>query len=269
MIYNTNIRKVVNKFEKALETIVDEKLMIEIGSTIQANTLERVHEDGLDSNLQNIGQYDTTTPIYINPDKAPRKTASKAKGIEGLKRAGKYGDTKFKNGKPHKTAYNANYKALRNKIGRRIDKVDLNFSGKLSKEFQEAKPFRHCIIDNFFEDITALDLSNEFPDYNDPNIWSVYRNAIENKKLTPHWDLFPAKTYQAFTLMNTPGFVESVRLITGIPDLVADYGMHGGGWHMHSRGGKLNMHKDYSIHPKLGMERRINIIIYMTPDWKE
>lgn len=140
---------------------------------------------------------------------------------------------------------------------------------KLSKEFQEAKPFRHCIIDNFFEDITALDLSNEFPDYNDPNIWSVYRNAIENKKLTPHWDLFPAKTYQAFTLMNTPGFVEKIKLITGIPDLVADYGMHGGGWHMHTRGGKLNMHKDYSIHPKLGMERRINIIIYMTPDWKE
>ena len=140
---------------------------------------------------------------------------------------------------------------------------------KLGKEFQEAKPFRHCIIDNFFDDITALDLSNEFPDYNDPNIWSVYRNAIENKKLTPHWDLFPAKTYQAFTLMNTPGFVEKIRLITGIPDLIADYGMHGGGWHMHTRGGKLNMHKDYSIHPKLGMERRINIIIYMTPDLKE
>ena len=140
---------------------------------------------------------------------------------------------------------------------------------KLSKEFQEAKPFRHCIIDNFFEDITALDLSNEFPDYNDPNIWSVYRNAIENKKLTPHWDLFPAKTYQAFTLMNTPEFVEKVRRITGIDNLEADYGLHGGGWHMTARGGKLNMHKDYSIHPKLGKERRINIIIYMTPDWQE
>ena len=135
MIYSSNIRKVVNNLEKGLRSIVDDKLMIEIGSTVQANTLERIHEDGLDSNLRNIGSYDTTTPIYINPDKAPRKTANKAKGIEGLKRAGKYGDTKFKNGKPHKTAYNANYKALRNKIGRRIDKVDLNFSGKLSKEF--------------------------------------------------------------------------------------------------------------------------------------
>ena len=38
---------------------------------------------------------------------------------------------------------------------------------------------------------------------------------------------------------------------------------------MHPRGGKLNMHKDYSIHPKLGLERRVNIIMYMTPDWDE
>ena len=140
---------------------------------------------------------------------------------------------------------------------------------KLSKEFQEAQPFRHVVIDNFFDDETARQLSSEFPDYNDEKIWSVYRNPIENKKLTPNWDLFPKSTYQAFSLMNTPEFVEKIRKITGIANLEADYGLHGGGWHMHGRGGKLNMHKDYSIHPKLGKERRINIIIYMTPDWQE
>ena len=140
---------------------------------------------------------------------------------------------------------------------------------KLSKEFQEAQPFRHVVIDNFFDDETARQLSSEFPDYNDEKIWSVYKNPIENKKLTPNWDLFPKSTYQAFSLMNTPEFVEKIRKITGIANLEADYGLHGGGWHMHGRGGKLNMHKDYSIHPKLGKERRINIIIYMTPDWQE
>jgi Rps23 Pro-64 3,4-dihydroxylase Tpa1-like proline 4-hydroxylase len=139
----------------------------------------------------------------------------------------------------------------------------------LNREFNTAKPFRHVVIDNFFQEDVALQLANEFPDYNDPNIWSVYKNPIENKKLTPNWDLFPKTTYNSFTAMNTPQFVDIVRGISGIPDLFADYGMHGGGWHMHSRGGMLNMHKDYSIHPKLGMERRINIIIYMTPDWKE
>lgn len=179
MIYNTNIRKVVNKFEKALETIVDEKLMIEIGSTIQANTLERVHEDGLDSNLQNIGQYDTITPIYINPDKAPRKTASKAKGIEGLKRAGKYGDTKFKNGKPHKTAYNANYKALRNKIGRRIDKVDLNFSGKLSKEFGLEVKGRN-VVDLGFITTYGTEVGNSLEKKYGKRIWAASENDLKD-----------------------------------------------------------------------------------------
>jgi len=140
---------------------------------------------------------------------------------------------------------------------------------KLNKEYNEGKPFRHVVIDNFFDDETALKLSSEFPDFNDPNIWSVYKNPIENKKLTPNWDLFPKETYKAFSLMNTPEFVEKIRKITGIDNLEADYGLHGGGWHMTARGGKLNMHKDYSIHPKLGKERRINIIIYMTPDWQE
>ena len=140
---------------------------------------------------------------------------------------------------------------------------------KLSKEFEEGKPFRHVIIDNFFDDETALKLSNEFPDYNDEQLWAIYNNPIEKKKLTPNWGLFPPTTYCAFTLMNTPEFVEKVKKITGIPNLVADYGMHGGGWHVHTRGGKLNIHKDYSIHPKLGMERRINIIIYLSPDWNE
>lgn len=138
---------------------------------------------------------------------------------------------------------------------------------KLGKQFQEGQPFRHVLIENFFDEETALKLSSEFPDFNDPNIWSVYKNPIENKKLTPNWDLFPKETYKIFTQLNSPEFVEKLRKLTGIENLEADYGLHGGGWHMTARGGKLNVHKDYSIHPKLGKERRINIVIYLTPDW--
>ena len=65
------------------------------------------------------------------------------------------------------------------------------YYSSLNNQFEKAQPFRHVIIDNFFDEETALKLSAEFPDYNDPNIWSVYKNAIEDKKLTPNWDLFP------------------------------------------------------------------------------
>ena len=31
-----------------------------------------------------------------------------------------------------------------------------------------------------------------------------------------------------------------------------------------SRGGKLNIHLDYSIHPKSGLQRKLNFIVYLT-----
>ena len=36
---------------------------------------------------------------------------------------------------------------------------------------------------------------------------------------------------------------------------------------MHSRGGKLNIHLDYNINPKLNLQRKLNLIIYLTEDW--
>jgi hypothetical protein len=39
--------------------------------------------------------------------------------------------------------------------------------------------------------------------------------------------------------------------VLSVCPLVADLGLHGGGLHSHARGGKLNVHLDYDIHPKL------------------
>jgi len=47
-------------------------------------------------------------PLYKNPDIAPRKFPVR----------GKDGESKFKNGKPHKTAYFPNYSAYKRQIGR-------------------------------------------------------------------------------------------------------------------------------------------------------
>ena len=68
-----------------------------------------------------IGQYDTTRELYVNPDTAPVKFARK----------GKTGQTKFLNGKSHKTGWFPHYKAFRTKQGRPTDKVNLNLTGFL------------------------------------------------------------------------------------------------------------------------------------------
>jgi Rps23 Pro-64 3,4-dihydroxylase Tpa1-like proline 4-hydroxylase len=139
---------------------------------------------------------------------------------------------------------------------------------KLQKEWREAQPFRHVVIDNFFDEETALKLAADFPNVStDKGVF--YNNALEVKKAIGDWNQFPKTTYSVFQYMCSEEFLQKIRQITGIYNLVSDYGLHGGGYHMHPRGGKLNMHKDYSIHPKLGLERRVNIIMYMTPDWQE
>jgi Rps23 Pro-64 3,4-dihydroxylase Tpa1-like proline 4-hydroxylase len=138
---------------------------------------------------------------------------------------------------------------------------------KLSKQFSEGSPFKHIIIDNFWDDETAAAILKEFPEYDSPAWTAHYLNAIEDKKAGNHWDKFPKTTYKAFSYLNSAEFISNIKQLTGNPVIYPDVGLHGGGWHGHKPGGKLNVHLDYSIHPKLGKLRNYNIIIYMTPDW--
>lgn len=137
----------------------------------------------------------------------------------------------------------------------------------LQDEFLANKPFNHIIIDNFFLPEVAEQLAKEFPAYDSP-VWNAhYNNAIENKKACNHWDKFPRTTYAAFHYLCGTGFENIVSEITGNQGVQSDVGLHGGGWHAHTTSGKLNVHLDYSIHPKLQLERHYNLIVYITPDW--
>ncbi len=127
-------------------------------------------------------------------------------------------------------------------------------------------PFDHLIIDNFFEHELAEKLSEQFPDYEE-DLWYAHDNVTEVKKLVNNWNRFPPETYKTFVYLNSLEFIEKVKKLTGIKTLYADNGLHGGGWHIHKNGGKLNIHQDYSIHPKLGLQRKLNLIVYMTKDW--
>jgi Rps23 Pro-64 3,4-dihydroxylase Tpa1-like proline 4-hydroxylase len=134
------------------------------------------------------------------------------------------------------------------------------------KSFQTATPFNHIVIDNFFREDIALQLERDFPDFDSP-VWYVYNNAIEKKRALNSWDRFPRTTYQIFNYLNSAECLEHLSDVTGIRNLNPDIGLNGGGWHAHKRGGKLNVHLDYSIHPKLLLERRLNLIVYLSREW--
>ena len=80
------------------------------------------------------------------------------------------------------------------------------------------------------------------------------------------WNAYPSNTYQFIQYLNSEKVIDAFSEMVGV-QLYPDHGLHGGGWHMHSRGGKLNPHLDYSIHPKLGLQRKLNLIIYFAEEW--
>lgn len=136
------------------------------------------------------------------------------------------------------------------------------------ESFHKAEPFHHCVIDNFFQNEVADILGKEFPSA-DSNVFNGnYFNQIEIKKTCNVWDRFPKTTYSVFEFLNSLTFINFLKELTKIPNLYADYGLHGGGWHLHPPGGKLNVHLDYNIHPKLELQRKFNLLVYLNPRWE-
>ena len=146
--------------------------------------------------------------------------------------------------------------------------INLNNLKKNLKLFSNNKPFDHCIIDNFFENKLAKKLEKEFPIYSS-KIWQGYNNPIEVKKVCNNWNLFPENTYKVFNYLNSDKFIHYLNKIVSKKKVYPDIGLNGGGWHIHKRGGKLNTHLDYSIHPKLKLQRKLNLIVYLNSNWKQ
>lgn len=130
------------------------------------------------------------------------------------------------------------------------------------EEFKGQIPFDHCVIDDFFHPEIAKKLEDDFISYDDTR-WFYYKNCLEDKKALNDWNAFPALTYRVFSELVSHEFISLLSTKLGSRYL-PDVGLHGGGWHIHDTGGNLNPHLDYSIHPKLGLERKLNIIIYLS-----
>ncbi len=132
------------------------------------------------------------------------------------------------------------------------------------KEFKNNSPFDHCVIDDFLKPDVASEIENEFLSYDDRR-WFYYKNGVEDKKALNDWNSFPALTYKLFRELISDSFISILSEALSLK-LFQDPGLHGGGWHIHGPGGNLNPHFDYSIHPKAGLQRKLNIIIYVSSD---
>ena len=146
--------------------------------------------------------------------------------------------------------------------------INLKAVMKESKGWREATPFPYFVVDDFLDNDVARKLEAEFPSFDD-SVWHEYNNALEVKKVCNNWNVFPSLTYTVFSFLNSAEFTDNLsHILFGSHMLSSDAGLNGGGWHIHKRGGILNTHLDYSLHPKIPLERKLNIIVYLNSNWQ-
>lgn len=97
--------------------------------------------------------------------------------------------------------------------------------------------------------------------------WTRYDNPTEGSKRTTR-DLGYPGFADLFHWLTGPQCVGRVEALTRVWNLEADPTLHGGGIHVSGPGDRLEPHVDYSIHPLRHLERRANLVLFLTPDWR-
>ena len=139
-------------------------------------------------------------------------------------------------------------------------------AGKLRRTFQENKPFRHIVIDSFLTSSFLEQLTADFPPFDSKHALNEF-GEVGGKAVVQ--DLVRlGRPYQDFDrLIGSREFLSLVENITGIPKLLYDPDYAGGGAHENLNGQDLDPHVDFNYHPRRNLHRRLNLILFLNPEW--
>lgn len=137
---------------------------------------------------------------------------------------------------------------------------------ELREAWSSAKPFRFLVVDDFLEAAWAQEVMAAYPTPESDG-WDDRTFAHQRNKLTMTSG-FPDAVQSFFDLTANPKLIDWLGRLTGIDSLLFDDTLQGGGLHLIKTGGFLDVHVDYNYHPITSLHRRLNLLLYMNPDWK-
>ena len=136
-----------------------------------------------------------------------------------------------------------------------------------AEAYRSKQPYPYGCFDNFMppeildrvrEELRVLPAAESF--FNRPQ--EKLKAAYMPERLGPY-------TRALFHSLNSKAFLAFLEELTGIDGLIPDPYYAGGGIHVVSNGGHLDIHADFNRQGKLNLERRLNVLIYLNRDWKE
>ncbi|HLH44373.1 MAG TPA: 2OG-Fe(II) oxygenase [Bryobacteraceae bacterium] len=133
-------------------------------------------------------------------------------------------------------------------------------------QFLAGRPFKHVVIENFFEAAFAERLLAEFPRF-DPSLARNEGGALGGKAVNTNLRAISPAYQQLYDAIGAKPFLDLVSRLSGIPDLILDPKMFGGGTHENLHGQELDPHVDFNYDEARRLHRRLNLIVYLNKDW--
>jgi 2-oxoglutarate-Fe(II)-dependent oxygenase superfamily protein len=152
-------------------------------------------------------------------------------------------------------------------ILRQVSELVVDEAGRHQDAFLHAEPFKHVVIENFFEPSFARRLLEEFPSF-DPKLAMNEHGGIGGKAVnTKIREISPAYK-ELYEAISSQPFLDLISRLSGIPDLILDPKLFGGGTHDNRHGQELDAHVDFNYDEGQQLHRRLNLIVYLNEGWK-
>ena len=136
------------------------------------------------------------------------------------------------------------------------------------EDYIHATPFPNTYFDNFFNAEELRKVLSEFPELgNKEDI--KFENPNEMKLASRGEYKFGPNATEFAHFMNSQPMLEFLSRLTGINNLLPDPYFEGGGFHQIKPGGYLKIHADFNKNRITGLDRRLNVLVYLNEDWEE
>jgi hypothetical protein len=147
-----------------------------------------------------------------------------------------------------------------------IDAAVLRDAARIRESFQQAKPFRHVMIEGFLERDAADALLRDFPRFDERKAINEHGD-VGRKAVVEHVTAVSRFYAKFYDYINSKPFLAAMSELTGIPDLIADATLFGGGTHENLDGQGLDVHVDFNVDERRMLHRRVNLLIYLNHEW--
>ena len=158
--------------------------------------------------------------------------------------------------------------------------INKSLADSCRSNYALANPFPHIVIDDFIPEDLALQCHNQMSQHQQWMFDTMegYPEDERDSQVNKWWTPFDTDSknrlesdmpavWKCLQYFNSRPFLLFLENLTGIKDLIADVDFEGGGIHKIKNGGRLELHSDYNKHPNKDIWRRINLLLYLTPNW--